>query len=391
MFESLSHLETLELIGGGVFQIIPESVGCAVRQQVIVGGFWDVEDTLRELNQSGAAIHIQVQGGKGRGDQYIHSVKWLYLDFDNVSTLPELPFDPHLVIRTKNGFHVYWNIQTSQNLDLWRRVQLELQDRLDSCPGVKATLSQVLRLAGTLHQKNEPHLVVVHSWAPNRRAYRLAEIAELLDVPLEAQESIDWDQYSSARSSYGPDALRILFPIVKRQLKRECGRIRGATKGCRYLSVRNASYCLGHYIHWGLDRDLAYRALMQRVREHRWIDRNLSVGRLQPVVVSGLQRGYANGEPAMNSDIRGKVSRAQQREAFIGELKTWLEENARPPKITIRELMAQVPIPDPLEAWDSAKQKSHHVGNMLVETGYVRRETRCKGETIYLLHDLTCK
>ena len=103
----------------------------------------------------------------------------------------ELPI-PTYVIETKNGFHVYWmleapvylanlNPQQQEELRLqYRQVEEAILTRFDGDPGAKDA-ARVLRVPGTLHQKNpkDPFMVkIVHAALGGECMYTFDEMRE---------------------------------------------------------------------------------------------------------------------------------------------------------------------------------------------------------------------
>jgi P4 family phage/plasmid primase-like protien len=102
----------------------------------------------------------------------------------------ELPI-PTYVVETKNGFHVYWllekpvmlnelNPKQQEDLKLqYRQIEEAILERFDGDPGAKDA-ARVLRVPGTLHQKNpkEPFTVKIVHASPDECIYTFDEIRE---------------------------------------------------------------------------------------------------------------------------------------------------------------------------------------------------------------------
>ncbi|MGV3616705.1 MAG: hypothetical protein ACO1SV_15365, partial [Fimbriimonas sp.] len=298
-FETINYLEMLGLIDHGVYLVKPESGSCVIPKAFNVKGrYVDVEKILSGNNLKGASVYVQVQGGIKRGERFIRTVEWLYLDFDNVDRLPVLPYPPHLIVRTQSGFHVYWRIDRTNRLGLWRAVIREMRSSLCACPSVGA-VGQMLRVPGFLHHKQDPFLVTIHAWEPNRPNYRLDEFAERYDICVaDDVEETEFDPAPALRDlrcEFIKEAQREMFPIFMHELRRQVDRIGQAWKGTRHTTVRNAAFCLGHYVHLGLDAERTYHKLLKAVERRGWMDRDLTVKALRPVILSGLRRGYQDG------------------------------------------------------------------------------------------------
>jgi hypothetical protein len=180
-------LRYLELVGGGdvahEFQPYYDrnrkdpSMGWMARR--IYGRLSDKWSKLVELQQQGAAIAVTMAETDGRGRKSVNMLRpravWIEAD----GPLPrELPFLPSIVVETSPGkrYHIF----VCRDLDwpLWHGVQQVLITEYgsDRQAGLK---TQVLRLPGTLHQKNlsKPHLVRIVEEQTSGQVYTSAEIA----------------------------------------------------------------------------------------------------------------------------------------------------------------------------------------------------------------------
>ncbi|MCK5916330.1 MAG: PriCT-2 domain-containing protein, partial [Deltaproteobacteria bacterium] len=117
--------------------------------------------------QRGAGLFVMVNQGdrQGRKTKNVTKVRAVFLDLDEngeaalqkLRDCPEIP-NPHLIIETSpSRYHVYWLVYDME-LDDFKPVQKELIRRFGGDKNV-SDLSRVLRLAGSIHQKGEPHLV----------------------------------------------------------------------------------------------------------------------------------------------------------------------------------------------------------------------------------------
>lgn len=104
----------------------------------------------------------------------------------------DLPF-PTIVVRTKNGWHLYWLYSeplispSAEQLEQWRRIQAWLINSLQGDKNAKDP-ARILRLPDSLHLKDpsDPYRVYVHSYKPEN-AYSLEGLLEY--VPREKLES----------------------------------------------------------------------------------------------------------------------------------------------------------------------------------------------------------
>lgn len=381
-FESLNHLTVLELLDHGVFQVVPESDGCKVSGTVVVGKYAEVCDQLAEFNAAGAAIFVQVQGGRKRGDPAIRRATWIYLDFDGRTELPIFRLPPHLVVKTPNGFHAYWRIAPTRDFVLWRSVVHAMRDAHDSCRGVGA-ISQVLRLAGSTHHKGVPEEVTIHSWAPGRADFLIGDFVDIYGVthsenfPIAANVCTG-PLLRDLQCSLDKATRREFHKLVLFEQKRQVGRILSAKKGNRHRAVRDAAFCLGHYIHLGLDPEHTYNKLMFAVRQRAWSDRDLSPEQLREVVLSGLRRGYKDGPPSLPASRLERVENLKEHARLCDSVKSMAED--LPDRVTTDHIYDLI---KDSALWGSKTRASHQIGRVLIAAGYSRRASRLKGRTIY--------
>ena len=380
-FEALNHLMVLERLDHAVFQVVPEREGCQLPERVIVGAYSAVGDELASLNAQGCAIHIQVHG-RARGDRAVKRVTWLYLDFDDRDVVPIFPLRPHLIVRTARGFHAYWRIAPSRDLKLWKAVQGKMRSDHGACERVKA-LSQVLRLAGSVHHKGMPTEVSIHDWSPGLSDYLLSEFVERYDVlPVNALPT-------TANVCIGPllrdlqrttskEVCRKFFPLVLQMLDRQVLLVVKASRGNRHATVRDTAFCLGHYIHWGLDPERAFNRLVKAAEAHGWTDRDLRSERLRDAIYTGLRKGYKDGPPTLSDDDAAELAQFVARERLREQVRVLAP--SLPDSVTTEQIYLQL---EGRDAWGTQKQASHQIASILLQEGYVRRATRYKGRTVY--------
>jgi hypothetical protein len=141
------------------------------------------DDKLEDLslwiwaeNQKGMGIFYAVnrmRAGGYRGRDFVEHVLAYYVDIDGIPhrmekdiTSEELlasPLPPTSIIYTKNGVQALWAVDGgSLNPDEYKRTESGLIHAFHADPNAK-DIARVLRLPGTLHQKNpdEPYLCTV--------------------------------------------------------------------------------------------------------------------------------------------------------------------------------------------------------------------------------------
>ena len=115
----------------------------------------------------------------GRGRKSANMVRpravWIEADTD----LPRaLPLPPTITVETSPGRHHYIYVCRDLSWELWHGVQQTLIEEYGSDPQA-AGRTQVLRVPGTLHQKDpaNPHLVRIVEELTTERIYTAAEVA----------------------------------------------------------------------------------------------------------------------------------------------------------------------------------------------------------------------
>jgi hypothetical protein len=313
MIEAINFLTVLELTADARYQIFHDKKASEMKAKSLSGSFSELEQDLRSYNIQGYAICVQVNGSEQRKGNRLERVRWHYADFDNVDQIPELPFEPHMIVKTKRGFHVYWRIEISDNLNLWDRVQKALVCFIGADSGV-SSMNQVLRVPGFDHHKGEPYTVSIYSWDATQRDYTDSELAKILNVPLTLPLEARLDYSVGLKMTVSTRAQRILFPIVKSELNKQLQKIHHAKEGSRYKAVRSAAFCCGSYIHWGLDQKLAFSSLRKAVSERKWKDDDLNISLLENLIRKSIQAGYAKGSPSLTEGVKQELDRIELQE-----------------------------------------------------------------------------
>jgi len=145
----------------------------------IYGRLSEVWPELLARQQKGAAIAVTMAEIDGRGRKSANMVRpravWIEADGPLRRDLPLLP---SMVVETSLGKHHYIYISRDLGWQLWHGVQQTLIEEYGSDPQASSR-TQVLRLPGTLHQKDpdNPHLVRIVEELSSWQVYSAAEIA----------------------------------------------------------------------------------------------------------------------------------------------------------------------------------------------------------------------
>jgi len=122
--------------------------------RVLNGDFWDVQDKLESLNESGAGVFVAVNEmtGSKRSNAETKRVRYLIADFDGVDPRPAFKDKPHMIVESSEGkFHCYWRICDCP-LDAYSKLQSDIIRKYGSDVSVK-DLARVLRVPGFIHAK----------------------------------------------------------------------------------------------------------------------------------------------------------------------------------------------------------------------------------------------
>ena len=139
----------------------------------------DAWPELLGLQRKGAAIAVTMAETNGRGRKSVDMLhqRAVWIEADG-PLRRELPLHPSIVVETSPGKRHYVYVVTDLDWGLWHGVQQLLIDEFGSDPQA-ASKTQVLRLPGTLHQKDpaNAHLVRIVEELSSWQVYSAAEIA----------------------------------------------------------------------------------------------------------------------------------------------------------------------------------------------------------------------
>jgi hypothetical protein len=156
------------------------------------GSLSDHAAELSRLTAQGAGVFFtvnEINGGNRLAANVSRTQNVLFVDLDGtaLSRIDELGLKPHAIVESSPGrWQVYWLVDDLP-LAQFKELILRLAVVLDADKSV-ATLAQVMRLPGSLHQKKTPHRV---TWCDGGadRVYALGEFVEALEK-LEAAQGI---------------------------------------------------------------------------------------------------------------------------------------------------------------------------------------------------------
>lgn len=161
----------------------------------------EYHNAISEAQTQGAGAFFSVNRTNGHGGKAkdIIAVRTFYVDIDGLkdktdalTRLLTAELKPSAVVETRNGVHAYWYAvsQTPVDIARYRQVQNGLTKAFGGDDSAK-DIARVLRIPGTLHQKNpeEPFLVrIVHQLPRTLTPYYSSdEILEVYPSPPEKE------------------------------------------------------------------------------------------------------------------------------------------------------------------------------------------------------------
>jgi len=139
---------------------------------------------LEQKNAEGCGIFVLVNESTDparRAKETIGRVRAVWTDIDAPGDLPPLPLDPSLVVKTPNGWHVYYVLDTPSESIAWGEgMNRTLAARVGGDPAA-CDAARVLRLPGFYHRKGEPRMVEL--WEDGGVRYPAADIEDALGAP----------------------------------------------------------------------------------------------------------------------------------------------------------------------------------------------------------------
>ncbi len=150
----------------------PKDAGSEMLPQIFHGTVRKWWPKLMELQDAGHGVFFMVNEGNGRGrrEENVKALRALFCDHDGTGGEPanakrillDVP-EPHLVVLSggsERNEHWYWRLEPGAPLGAFTASQKALAAKLGSDPAVH-DLPRVLRLPGTLHQKDRSHTTLV--------------------------------------------------------------------------------------------------------------------------------------------------------------------------------------------------------------------------------------
>ena len=150
--------------------------GCA---RIVQGRLDDVWPELVARQHKGAAIAVTMAETDGRGRKSANMIRprAVWIEADTILRR-DLPLPPTITVETSPGHYHYLYVCRDLGWEVWHGVQQTLIEEYGSDPQA-GSRTQVLRVPGTLHQKDpaNPHLVRIVEELTTERIYTAAEVA----------------------------------------------------------------------------------------------------------------------------------------------------------------------------------------------------------------------
>lgn len=117
---------------------------------------------LRALNEEDFGIFVSVNETDGRGvsKENVVRIRSCWVDLDGVESLPPLDLEPDMIVRTKNGYHLYFMPVDSPDIPRAEEINRKLAVKLGG-DGNACDAARVLRIPGFNHCKGEPCMVTL--------------------------------------------------------------------------------------------------------------------------------------------------------------------------------------------------------------------------------------
>lgn len=240
---------------------------------------------LQRLNDKGAGVYVTVNrtDGKGRKKSNIVGIRAVYIDLDGVTELPEFALKPSGIVKTPNGFHVYWLLEPDNKMtrEQCELVNKELARRYGGDPAV-TDCARVLRVPGYYHRKGDPTLIEIVYLEDIH--YTVEQLLALLpDIPESRTPTPAPKPTTPGRSPYG-EAAR----------EKECDAVATAPEGERNIALNKASFSLGQLVAGGeIDAGDTQASLL-----HAALTAGLTESEARQTMNSGFQAGSAEPRQA---------------------------------------------------------------------------------------------
>ena len=146
------------------------------------------EEELKKLNNAGAGIYFTPNPCKGgRKEENVVKIQWIYVDLDGGDKVSQMkrivssPIAPHIVVESKNGYHVYFKCNASK-IEFKSLVE-RLIFYFNADPAI-SSINEVLRMPDFYHVKDrkDPFKIEVVHYGDNPE-YHIDDMLEAFPPP----------------------------------------------------------------------------------------------------------------------------------------------------------------------------------------------------------------
>jgi hypothetical protein len=334
-----------------------------------IGTLHTSESRLDKWNSAKCGVFVQIHHGLSRRAVDVLEAHTLFLDFDGFNSLPELPYVPSLTVKTKRGYHVYWKLTPTSDISAWKETERGLAKALGADPAATA-INQIARLAGYDHHKAEPFRVHIEDATPGLK-YSLNEFADFraFTAPVNQIHVLD-----------GIKPVRELDFALRRQILRNAtSKVRAATKGHRYNTLRRQAYHLGTFGAYGIPLDLSLNHLMSAASN--WSDCDLPRFRrdMFDVLLDGA-RDAVHAPPYIPTEQLANWDCEDKQAEFLEALK----DSPIPICLSLDEVLDCYPTWN--NCFKSERQAKLAIADLLRDLGYSRSRCRNNRALMYKWH-----
>ncbi len=342
-----------------------------------------------QLNHGGC--FIQLQDVYGRKAVQIKHARFIFIDFDHLDILPPLPLKPSMIVKTPNGFHVYYAIEYTTDIARWQRINKNLVKSVGGDP-TSSQPNKVVRLVGYDHNKQNPIKIGILDYSPH--------LIYQLD---------DFSEFDSSTARLEPSGNEIItddcqftldFALARAILNDARSKVIRAKKGERYHTLLSQNFRLAHYIRFGIEesriKNMMFSVLNHKL-QHDWIDLESKAFQYAKVINDSIQDGYKDSfinipfipeeqlavwenVTRQNSLLSGVGNALPEIEFTITDLKSLFPQYAN----CFTDKQFEITMGKTLKSLGYAMRRSN--GKRLWGKSGVARDTGCKNRVVACLH-----
>lgn len=167
----------------------------------------DILPRLQAAQNRGCGIFASINDtdGKGRYAANATDLRCVFIDGDGIPLPEKWHVEPHMIVqRDKTHWHVYWKItnrrggflsgQNDINVKTWKMLQRYLAAYYGTDPKI-VDPSRVMRIPGTLHQKNPNNLPIYKITKINKSPKNMKSMDFLKSIPITKEQEEEIHQW----------------------------------------------------------------------------------------------------------------------------------------------------------------------------------------------------